>query len=238
MKRTVPLTLLSLMLATLGLAVPSRADDVGAAVARWDAAWAGVHDFYDGTHTHITKGRALEDRTLRVWFKKPMNIRSEVLQGNRGGDTGSVAVYTGGDKVTGHQGGLLSSITLSLGLDDPKTTSVRGGRITDLQFGRHLEVIHMYLNGKARMDLSQGTVAGHAVTILSCRSDNRDFIAGNHGVARDVFAYDNALNVPVQWLQYEPDGTEVTNVTYYDVRLNVGVPDSAFQVRTKMTPPK
>ncbi|HEY4000978.1 MAG TPA: hypothetical protein VGO93_19070 [Candidatus Xenobia bacterium] len=228
---------LSLVAALLAVTFPVHADDTAAAVARWDASWAALKDCYNGCHSVIKKGGKVEDRTYRVWFKKPMNLRSEVVKGNRSGDNGSVAVWTGGDRVTGHQGGILAGISLSLTLDNPKATSIRGGTIRDLQFGRMLEVIHMWLNAKAKTTLTSGTVGGHAATIITFTSDNKDFIAGNNNIAKDQFAYDNQVNLPLQWQSWEPDGTQAVDSSYYDIKVDIGVPDSAFQVKTRMTPP-
>ena len=209
-----------------------KAEDSAALIAKWDGAWAKVNDYKEEVESHVTNGNNHEDRKFKIWFKKPLNIRSEIIEGNRGGDKGSVACYTGGDRVTGHQGGFLSGISLSLGLDDKKTTSIRGARITELAFSRHLEVIHMYEKGKAKMEVGTGTVDGKPVTTLTCFSSNNDFIAGNGNIAKDVFYYDNTLNLPVQWDRYESNGALVVHVNYRNIQVNTGVDDSAFQVRS------
>ena len=58
-------------------------------------------------HEFSIGGGRREERIINYYFKKPMMIRIDILDGNKALDKGSVGVYTGGEKVTGHRGGFL-----------------------------------------------------------------------------------------------------------------------------------
>lgn len=235
MRRLYALLLVVLTGVGLGWTSPADSADATAAIKRFEATWASLRSFTSEVSSHIEKGDKLEERTLILWFKRPMNIRTDVLRGNRANDSGSVAVYRGEGTVTGHQGGMLSGINLTLRVDDDLCTSIRGDTITDLLFSRPLEVIHQYQRRRCPIELGPPTqISGRAVTPLILTTTNENFIALNDNVHKDVLYYDAQLQVPVQWERYEPSGRQVIRVTYTNTRLNPDIEDRIFDPRVKV----
>lgn len=223
------------LLGLLAFATGAARADVNGHVATWQTAWNGVSDYSVDVSSHVVKSGKVENRTYRFWYKKPMFIRLDVLAGTRYGDPGSVAVYTGTGKVVGHQGPPLTGINLALPLDDPKTTSIRGGRITDLVFNKQLSVIRKHQTAGSRIEIGAAAVVnGHAATPIVCFSRNPAFITLNEDVAKDVVFYDNATGMPLEWDRYESDGQQVVKITWTNLRTNVGLQESLFDARAKM----
>src|SRR6185437_5530491 len=77
---------------------------------------------------HEVKGDRIQDRTYHYWFKKPNLAKTLIVSGDGNGSGG---VWNGGDKVSGHQGGMLSFIHLKVDLHDPRATSLRGYTIPE-----------------------------------------------------------------------------------------------------------
>jgi outer membrane lipoprotein-sorting protein len=76
----------------------------------------------------IGEGRR-EERIINYYFKKPLLIRVDILDGNKALDRGSVGVYTGGNKVTGHRGGFIEKMVMSVSKNSRLAKSVRGETI-------------------------------------------------------------------------------------------------------------
>lgn len=228
------------ILIVLGLSLatwpaPAASNDVEAAISRWESTWANTRSFTSEVSSHITKGDQLEERTLLLWFKRPMNIRTDVIKGNRSHDAGSVAVYRGEGTVSGHQGGLLSGVVLTLSIDDPLCTSIRGARITELLFSRSLELIHQYQRRRSSLQLgAPSQIAGRPAIPLTLSTSNENFIALNDNIDKDVLWYDTQLNVLVQWERFEKGGRKIAQVTWSNTRLNPSIDDAVFNPRAKV----
>ena len=102
----------------------ARASSAGdEALAAFTAAWTHVNTYTCMISAHEVKGRDVQDRVYRVAFKRPNNMRMDIVGGaGRGG----AAVWTGGNTLFGHQGGFLSFVKLHLNIHDPKAVSLRG----------------------------------------------------------------------------------------------------------------
>lgn len=214
---------------------PALSSDVEAAIKRWEDAWISTRSFTSEVSSHIVKGDNLEERTLRLWFKRPLNIRTDILRGNRSHDAGSVAVYRGDGKVSGHQGGLLSGIVLTLPVDDALCTSIRGATITELLFSHPLEVIYQYRRRRASLQLGPATqIAGRPAVPLTLTTTNENFIALNDNVYKDVLWYDTQLNVIVQWERFEKGDQKIAQVVWANTRLNPEIDDAIFNPRVEV----
>ncbi|MBM3460914.1 MAG: DUF1571 domain-containing protein [Armatimonadetes bacterium] len=213
---------------------PAHADAAANLQARALDAWSKITDYSCKIQSHVVKGSKTEDRSYLMYFKKPTLIRLDVITGTRAGDAGSVAVYTGTGKVAGHQGGVLSGINLELSIDDPKTTSIRGGRITDLPFSKQIGLIQKYQNAKGKLEVgAPTTISGHAATPLTLFSNNPSFIMVNENIAKEVIYLSNATGLPLQWDRYEADGTLVVHITFTDLKVNNGLQEALFNPKAK-----
>lgn len=118
---------LSLCAALFVAACPgARAANEAPAIEAFDKMFAGVNDYTAVLHVHEAKGTATQDRVYQYSFMKPHYVKTLIIDGD---GKGSGAVWTGGDQVSGHQGGILSGIHLKISVNDPRAVSLRGATI-------------------------------------------------------------------------------------------------------------
>ncbi len=122
-------TLLAPALLALGVALLGAAPS-GAAADFLDA-WTKVQSYTCDIKVNETKGTETQERTYRYAFLKPNFARIDITGGpGKGGG----AVWKGGDTVSGHQGGFLSGIHLTISIHDPRAVDLRGGTIDQGSF--------------------------------------------------------------------------------------------------------
>ena len=113
----------------LGVALMGAAP-TGAAASFLDA-WSKVQSYTADIKVHETKGTESQDRTYRYGYLKPHFARIDITGGpGKGGG----AVWKGGDSVSGHQGGLLSGIHLTISIHDARAVDLRGATIDEGSF--------------------------------------------------------------------------------------------------------
>ena len=72
---------------------------------------------------HEAKGSQTQDRVYQYEFMKPHYVKTLILDGD---GKGSGGVWTGGDQVSGHQGGFFSGIHMKISIHDTRAVSLRG----------------------------------------------------------------------------------------------------------------
>ena len=131
MRATRSVTALTLGAALLGAA------PTGPAAAFLDA-WAKVSSYTTEIKAHLTKGSDVQDRTYHYAYLKPHFAKIDITGGpGRGGG----AAWTGGDTVSGHQGGILSGIHLKVSIHDGRAVDLRGHTIDQGSFEDVAEAI-------------------------------------------------------------------------------------------------
>jgi hypothetical protein len=163
------------------------------------------------------RGTDVQDRVYHVFFQKPLNTRAEVV----GGDgKGSVAVWTGGDRVRGHQGGILSLIKLNLDIHNRLAVSMRGATIAQLNMGWLLS--HLQSIGAQNFSLTQ---QGDN-SILSARVQDAP---PDTDVVKEVYIFDQN-GLPVESLQYGENDLVLKHVVMSQYALNVALPPATWQI--------
>ncbi len=174
-----------------------------------------MHEFSVG------RGRR-EERIINYYFKKPQMIRMDILDGNRAFDSGSVGIYTGGNRVTGHRGGIMKDFILSVKKDSTIATSVRGETID--QSGM-LTVIERFEYLLANGDVSVTEKTSHI---------EFEFLpfdpSLNDGVSREVVWIDRDMQLIIRNERYENDAL-VQQVMWKDYIINAGLPEKLFDAR-------
>src|SRR5215470_4427028 len=93
---------------------------------KFQTAWNGVNTYTAKLVAHEALNGKAQDRVYTIDFQKPTSVRLDIT----GGDgKGSAAVWQGGDRVNGHQGGFLSMIHLNVNIHAKIATSMRGRTI-------------------------------------------------------------------------------------------------------------
>jgi outer membrane lipoprotein-sorting protein len=178
-------------------------------------AFADVSDFQERILTHETSddGKDVQDRTYDYRWKRPNFARITIIDGP---GKGGVASWQGGDKVSGHQGGILAMIHLTLDIHDKRATSQRGDTLDTASFA--WQVAHFQNTPGTLSEAAGPTLDGHASTAVTLAvSDPKS----NGNVSRDVLDISNATHLPLRRQQFV--GAQlVKSETFMDVKLNNG----------------
>jgi outer membrane lipoprotein-sorting protein len=212
--RSIPITALALSL------LPHAASAAGVpAIAAFDEAFAKVNDYTVTVRAHETKDDRIQDRTYHYWFKRPSLAKTLIVAGD---GRGSGGVWNGGDKVSGHQGGMLSFVHLKVDLHDGRATSLRGYTIPE---GLIQNQVDKYKDLKGDLSEHNGpTIDGVATNEVDLKVADP---AANGGVTRMALYLSKETHFPVRQVRYEDDKI-VTDETFVDLKTNVGLADSEF----------
>jgi len=212
-------TIFALASVLLVASILPRPAFAGDALAQAQDAYAKVTDYTADIVDHEVKGTAVEDRTYAYSFLRPSYVKLTVTAGP---GRGSGAVWTGGDQVSGHRGGILSGIHMKVSLHDPQATSLRGDTMDTGTIGAMLD---QFKNAKGTVTESDDkTVDGMLTDELSLKTADP---ASMGGVTRVDLYISHATHLPVRRERYIGDqlvkSEKVTNQ-----KLNTGLQPSDF----------
>jgi outer membrane lipoprotein-sorting protein len=202
-------------------------------LGRMEPAYAKVDDY---TATFLkkerVKGEVLPEETIFLKFKKPFKVYMKWLPGPH---KGRESLYVQGrydDKVIGHEGGILSFITLRM--DPSGGMAMKGNRhpITDVGIGRLIEIIMTNVRraGKEGV-LETGPVGEGEVYGRKTYNINIKFDAGKEKgyYCKDINLWvDRELYLPVKIAVYGWDGEFLEGYGYKDLKINPGLKDEEF----------
>jgi outer membrane lipoprotein-sorting protein len=189
----------------------------------WDAfvkADQGIKDYTETLTTHEVLGNRTEDRVYHFSYAKPSYARSEIISGP---GAGGAAVWHGGDKVKGHQGGFLAGIKLVISENDPRATDLRGKTIEAAFFPWMIAGFEK--SGKLS-EAPGPTIDGvetDAVTLIP------DDPAKERNLTKETILLSRTTHLPVQHLGYEGDKL-VEQETFSEEKINVGLPKETFEM--------
>jgi outer membrane lipoprotein-sorting protein len=178
-----------------------------------------IEDYQCRMQEFAIQGSQREIRTINYYFKKPKRIRMDILKGNRAFDRGSVGVYTGGEKVTGHRGGIMKGITLSVPLESPLATSVRGETMDRSDMLTVIERVE-YLTQISDIVIEEKS---SRVEFEFTPHDPEQ----NRGVTRDIVWIDLNTMLIIRNERYEQEKL-VQQVIWSDYIINAGLPLELF----------
>jgi outer membrane lipoprotein-sorting protein len=200
--------------ALLVTALPAGADTPA---AEFQDAWAKIDSYTATITTHETNGKEAQDRVYHYAYKKPHFAKIDIVAGpGRGGG----AVWSGGDKVKGHQGGFLSGIKLSVGISDGRAASLRGDTI---DHGSFQSIADELKSGKVDSATTLATIDGaaaDAVTVIAPATT-----VG--GVTKYVLFFSRATHMPVRRTAFSGDAL-VKQEDFSDVKVNAGLTENDF----------
>jgi hypothetical protein len=189
---------------------PPAAPPLARAWVAFERAWANI-DSYSATVTSFEQqGADVQNWVFDYTFRKPA---SATVHYNKGPNAGVTVVWSGGDTVVAHRGGLLALFKRSFGLHDPTVTTIRGSSIDQLSFGAILE----------HGNRIAGTVSESAgPTILSVPTAAVTLIpdspAADAWLTQEVVDISTVTNLPMRVLGYE--GTTLARqVDFTNVRV-------------------
>jgi hypothetical protein len=208
------------VLGLIMLITPVRAasfDSAQDVISKYAAVWNALQSYTCTWTVHEAKNSAAQDRVYHIYFQKPLNTRAEVVAGD---GKGSVAVWDGGDRVRGHQGGILSLIRLNLDIHNHLAVSLRGATIAQLNMGSllgHLQSIDL----KNFQVTQQGSNSILSTPVQEAPPDT--------DVVKEVYTFaPNGL--PIESFQYGANNVVLKHVVVSDYKLNVALPASTWQI--------
>ncbi len=179
------------------------------------AAWDKITDYTETIVTHevTNDGKSTQDRTYGYKFLKPTYA---VIDIEDGPGKGGGAAWHGGDRVKGHQGGLLSGIKLMVAITDPRATSLRGDTLDVASFA--YELTHFESTPGTLAEGPGPSLGGDATTEVTLNASPPE----SNGVTKETLDISNATHLPVKRTQYVGSSVVKTEV-FSNVKLNPGL---------------
>ncbi|MGD0052397.1 MAG: hypothetical protein ABSD03_11395 [Vulcanimicrobiaceae bacterium] len=196
-----------------GIALLGAAPSSGPGAAFLDA-WGKISSYTCNFKVHETKGTDVQDRTYHYAYLKPHYARIDITGGpGRGGG----AVWTGGDTVSGHQGGILSGIHLTISIHDGRAVDLRGGTIVDGSFQNMADEV------TAASSLTNGQATWNGATV-----DTVTFAFSDpNGATKRTIFLSQTTHLPVRRLTYTGE-TVVVDEIFTDVNPAANLAPSDF----------
>ncbi|GAC1657750.1 MAG: hypothetical protein NVS9B12_10000 [Vulcanimicrobiaceae bacterium] len=211
----------SLMLVALlacALLVPYAARASTPALTAFEEAWARVNDYTVIVKAHEVRGSDTQDRTYQFWFKKPHMAKTLILDG---AGKGSGGVWSGGDTVSGHQGGFLSHLHLTVNLHDGRAVSLRGYTIPQ----------GLIMNQVAQYREIKGVLTQHAgpndTDVVELRPASVVTSGTEAGVTKMEIFFNKGTHMPVRQIRYAGDNI-VSDESWSALKVNTGMSEGDF----------
>jgi outer membrane lipoprotein-sorting protein len=203
--------------AAIALGAPLHASGADTPASDFITAWAAIDDYTATIATHETNGKDTQDRVYHYAYKKPHFAKIDIIAGpGRGGG----AVWTGGVRVKGHQGGFLSGIKLTVAITDGRATSLRGDTIDR---GSFQSIADDLKSGKAESVTTIETVDGVPCDLVSIDLHP----ATPDAVSRSLVAFARTTHMPVRRTSFAGDA-QVKQEDFSEVKLNAGLTEADF----------
>ncbi|TAM56175.1 hypothetical protein EPN52_15110 [bacterium] len=200
------------------VSLPAQADPLPALDA-FSSAWSKVDSYTCKIVTHETKDSSTQDRTYGYEYLKPHFAKISI---DSGPGHGGGATWHGGDTVSGHQGGLLRGIHLTVSIHDGRATSLRGDTMDTAAFQYLLDY---YRGNDAHATQAAGPAVDGAPTDEIVLTDLDPTKTG--GVTRDLLLISTKTHLPVERQRFAGSAL-VKSEHYIDVALNPGLKESDF----------
>jgi len=184
-------------------------------------AFADVKDYQLQIVTHETSddGKSVQDRVYAYRWGRPSFARIEILEGP---GKGGVASWSGGDKIHGHQGGILSMIHITSDINDARAVSLRGDNLEVTSFP--WEIKHFETFPGTLSEADGPTIDGQATTAVTLTVADPK---ANKNVSRDVLYIGKERHLPLRREQYV--GSQLVKTeTYKAIKLNNGFAPGDF----------
>ncbi len=177
-------------------------------------AWTKVSSYTCNIKVHETKGSDIQDRTYHYAYLKPHYAKIDITGG---AGKGGGASWTGGDTVSGHQGGFLSGIHLKVSIHDGRAVDLRGGTIDEGSFQNIADTLKAAASETSAEETVNG-VATDAVTF--------PYTDANGATKRTVY-FAKTTHLPVRRVTYA--GTAVVeSEDFSDVNAAANLKPSDF----------
>ncbi len=202
-------------------------------VEQVQAHYAQVTNYASMMYAEEVKGDRVQRRFGRAFFARPSLMRNELIDGTEFGDAGAEAIYDGGEKMRGHQGGMLRLLTVSMRYDGLALKSLLGFTFREMTLGAVLERLNLYqqlgtvaVAGAQRIGGVE-TVALRLQLAAGMTLPPEDRVA-KLGVSHEMVYVDPRSYLPVAWALYK-DGQRVRLLAFEVLKVNVELDPAIFR---------
>jgi outer membrane lipoprotein-sorting protein len=196
-----------------------RADNSAPAITAFNQMFAGINDYTAILHVHEAKGDQTQNRVYQYQFMKPHYAKTLILDGD---GKGSGGVWTGGDQVSGHQGGILSGIHMKVSIHDPRAVSLRGATIPDGLLQRIVENFETIPGKLTQQD--GGKIGGVATDRLDLKVADP---SSNNGATEMILYLSKETHWPIRQVIYV--GPQIAlDESVADLKTNTGLTQADF----------
>jgi len=197
-----------------------------------DRSWEGIKDY---TCTLIKqeriKGRMQQKNTILLKFRKPCDLR---LEWPKEPHKGRELIYRQGtdDKMLVRESGILGISPVRLSLDSWLTRGDTNHRITELDIGYAITMMHDNLykaltRGDVRLTfLGTRLIGGRRAYMVECRLQNQK--ANGYYAARCITGHDQITGLPIKITNYDETNRMFEDLEWSELRFNVGLTDEDF----------
>jgi outer membrane lipoprotein-sorting protein len=218
-KRSWPFALGIAIAMPLGLATTAKADNTAPAITAFNTAFAAINDYTCTMHSHEVLDSKTQDRIYSYWFMKPHFAKTLIVAGD---GQGSGGVWSGGDTVSGHQGGILSGIHLTVSVHDPRATSIRGFTIPD---GLLQNIVAKYATVPGTLSQAPG---GKLTGVPTDRLDLKVADPSqNNGISEQILYLSQETHLPMRQILYSGNQI-ILDQSITDLKTNVGLTQKDF----------
>ncbi|HEY1976485.1 MAG TPA: hypothetical protein VGG89_08075 [Candidatus Baltobacteraceae bacterium] len=197
----------------------ARADNTAPAITAFNTAWATTNDYTCKLQSHEVLGNKTQDRLYQYSFMKPNFAKTLILSGD---GQGSGGVWSGGDTVSGHQGGILAGLHLTVSVHDPRATSIRGFTIPD---GLLNVIVNRYAATAGTLTQFKGGKIGGVMTdMLDLKLADP---SKNDGISEQRLYLSEDTHFPVRQILFSGDQI-VLDQSITDLKTNVGLTQKDF----------
>lgn len=214
--RQISIATLALVVALAVCQVRTLADPARDAIAKMIATWNQINTYKVRVTVHEAKGARVQDRVYLIRFAKPTQTRVDIVDGD---GRGSAAVWNGGDRVHGHEGGMLSIIRLNVDAHSTFAIDLRGGTIAEANFGALLAHLKSLGSKTIRVENDGGKI------VLVVKTDPP---APGNDVTKEVYILGPDW-LPVEFFEYAGDKL-VRHVVNSGLKVNIEMPASTWQL--------
>jgi outer membrane lipoprotein-sorting protein len=196
-----------------------RAANTAPAIDAFNAAFAKVNDYTFKLHSHEVQGNDVQDRVYDYWFMKPHFAKTLIESGP---GRGSGGVWAGGDQVSGHRGGFLSGIHLTVSIHDHRATSLRGYTIPQ---GLPQMIVATYVNiGGTLTQSAGGAIGGVQTDLLDLKVADP---STDEGITEQKLYLSQETHWPLRQILYQGNAV-VLDQSFTDYKFNTGLTQADF----------
>jgi outer membrane lipoprotein-sorting protein len=182
--------------------------------------WGSIQDYHCKLRSRNRLGELKDEKKLDFYFKRPHQVRTEVLDGDK---KGSVLTRDAAGTIRGKKGGVLGIVAVTLADDDERVSNLRGRKFYYADWGTVIkEYFDMAKGGWKLSSLPDEQFNNVACAVIE--ATGRD---SKSAVTRDVIYVDKQNSLILCRKQFEGN-VLVNEVVWWDIQLNAGLGDDLF----------